>query len=193
MFNTPVFYESESSAGYYRKSFAETNNSLFFSTNGPGSDYDAARADTFQQLLLPETFFGWLNVTPRAGGRVTYYSEESGPAGTNSETWRRVFNTGVDVSFKSSQLWTGATNSLLDMDGLRHIVEPSMSYAYVPRPSTPPQSIAAVRLRSCPACCCCPFNCPITTTLIRLTARTSSASACATRSRPSAPPDSRIC
>jgi LPS-assembly protein len=140
VFGTPVYYESESSAGYYRQMLAATNNSLFASTNGPNFDYAAARADTFQQLLLPETFFGWLNVTPRAGGRFTYYSHETGPGGTNSETYRKIFNTGVDVSFKSSRLWTGATNSLLDLDGLRHIVEPSASYAFVPRPSTlPPQ------------------------------------------------------
>ena len=137
--DTPVYYESESSAGYYRRMLADTN-SLFAGTNGPGYDYAASRADTFQQLLMPYTFFGWLNVTPRAGGRLTYYSAETGPGGTNSETYRKIFNTGLDVSFKSSQLWTDATNSLLDMDGLRHIVEPSASYAFVPRPSTlPPQ------------------------------------------------------
>ena len=63
-----------------------------------------------------------------------------GRAATNGETYRKVFNTGVDASFKSSQLWAGATNSLLDVDGLRHIIEPSVSYAFVPRPSTlPPQ------------------------------------------------------
>ena len=139
VFQTPVYYESESSAGYYRKMFAETN-SLFAGTNGPNFNYSAARADTFQQLLLPWTFFGWLNVTPRAGGRFTYYSEENGPGGTNAETYRKMFNTGVDVSFRSSRLWAGAKNSLLDLDGLRHIIEPSASYAFVPRPSTlPPQ------------------------------------------------------
>jgi LPS-assembly protein len=139
VFDTPVFYESESSAGFYRQNLAETN-SLFAGTNGPNFNYAASRADTFQQLLLPETFFGWLNVTPRAGGRLTYYSGETGPGGTNAETYRKIFNTGVDVSFKSSRLWTGATNSLLDLDGLRHIIEPSASYAFVPRPSTlPPQ------------------------------------------------------
>ncbi|MBU6410746.1 MAG: LPS assembly protein LptD, partial [Verrucomicrobia bacterium] len=136
---TPLYYESESSAGYYRRMFAETN-TLFGGTNGPGADYAAARADTFQQLLLPWTFFGWLNVTPRVGGRFTYYGHESGPGGTNAETYRKIFNTGVDFSFKASRLWTGATNGLLDIDGLRHIIEPSASYAFIPRPSTlPPQ------------------------------------------------------
>ena len=141
VFNTPFYYESESSAGYYRMYFAETNNALFTNNNPNPLAYSAARADTFHQLLLPWTFFGWLNVTPRAGGRFTYYSAETGPGGTNSETWRNVFNTSVETSFKASQLWSGATNSLLAVDGLRHIIEPSVTYAYVPNPSMPPAQL----------------------------------------------------
>jgi lipopolysaccharide assembly outer membrane protein LptD (OstA) len=138
--DTPFYYEGESSAGYYRMYFADTNNALFAATNNPPA-YSAARADTFHQLLLPWTFFNWLNVTPHAGGRFTYYSRESGPGGTNNETDRAVFNTGVGTSFKVSQLWAGATNSLLDIDGLRHIIEPSANYVYVPRPNIPPSRL----------------------------------------------------
>ena len=134
IFDTPVYYESESSAGYYRKFFADTNNPAL-------PDYAAARADTFHQLLLPWTFFNWLNLTPHVGGRFTYYSRESGPGGTNDETYRTVFNTGLGASFKASQLWTGATNSLLEIDGLRHIIEPSANYVFVPHPSTPPSQL----------------------------------------------------
>jgi lipopolysaccharide assembly outer membrane protein LptD (OstA) len=134
VFDTPVYYESESSAGYYRKYFADTNNPAL-------PDYAAARADTYHQLLLPWTFFNWLNLTPRVGGRFTYYSQESGPGGTNNETYRTVFNTGIGASFKASQLWTGATNSLLEIDGLRHIIEPSVNYVFVPHPSTPPSQL----------------------------------------------------
>ena len=140
IFDTPVYYESESSAGYYQRFFAATNNNLFSATNSPPA-YSAARADTFHQLLLPWTFFGWLNVTPHAGGRLTCYSEESGPGGTNNETDRAIFNTGIATSFKVSRLWAGATNSLLDIDGLRHIVEPSVNYVFVPRPTAPPSRL----------------------------------------------------
>jgi LPS-assembly protein len=133
IFNTPIYYESQSSVGYYDKFFADTN-TLFGLTNGPFGGYSAMRADTFHQLLLPETFFDWLNVTPRVGGRATYYGSEGGSAGTNSASTRLVFNTGADVSFKASQLWPDATNSLLQIDGLRHIIEPSLSYVYVPGP-----------------------------------------------------------
>ena len=141
VFNTPIYYESESSAGYYRQFFANTNDALFVNTNAPLPGYSATRADTYQQLLLPRTFFGWLNVTPRVGGRFTYYSAAGGPGGTTGETYRKVFNAGVDVSFKASRLWAGATNSLFDLNGLRHIIEPSLTYAYVPSPSTPPPQL----------------------------------------------------
>ena len=133
--DTPVYYDSESSAGYYKAFFAQTNGVTPFPT------YSAARADTYHQLLVPWTFFNWLNVTPRVGGRYTYYSAETGPGGTNSVVNRTVFNTGISASFKASQLWIGATNSFLQVDGLRHVIEPSANYVYVPNPSAPPSQL----------------------------------------------------
>ena len=133
--NTPVYYDSESSVGYYKMYFTQTNGVT------PSPNYSAARADTYHQITLPWTFFNWLNITPRVGGRFTYYSSESGPGGTNSEAYRTVFNTGIGASFKASQLWAGATNSFLQIDGLRHVIEPSMNYVYVPNPSTPPSQL----------------------------------------------------
>jgi LPS-assembly protein len=133
--DTPVYYDSESSAGYYKAFFAETNGVP------PQPYYAAARADTYHQVLVPWTFFNWLNVAPRVGGRFTYYGTESGPGGTNAVAYRTVFNTGVGASAKASQLWTGATNSLLQVDGLRHIFEPSVNYVYVPKPSVAPAQL----------------------------------------------------
>jgi len=134
---TLLYYESQSSVGYYRKVFADTNG-FFPNTN---FDYSAGRVDTYHQIILPWTFFGWLNVAPRAGGRFTYYTTAGGPGGTTVEHYRKVFNTGMDASFKSSRLWSGATNSLLQIDGLRHIIEPSASYIFVPNPSTTPPKL----------------------------------------------------
>ena len=131
--NTPFYYESDSSAGYYHRRFAETN--------GPTPpSYAAARADTFQQITLPWNLFGWLNVTPRVGGRFTYYSETTNETVSADDIYRGVFNTGAEMSFKAWRLWPAAYSKLLDVNGLRHIVEPSVNYVYVPRPNyTPPQ------------------------------------------------------
>ena len=136
VWDTPVYYDSESSVGWYR-SFDTYTNGLYAGTNGFYAN-SAARADTYHQFTLPWTFFNWLNVAPRVGGRLTYYSERNGPVGQNNEVYREVFNTGVGTSFKSSRLWTEATNSFLEVDGLRHIIEPSANYVFVPKPSTPP-------------------------------------------------------
>lgn len=132
----PFYYNSESSVGYYRRLFAETNGFMTTSNN-----YEAGRADTYHQLTLPETFFGWLNFTPRVGGRLTYYTDASGPGATTDKVTRRVFNTGAEVSFKASRLWPEVKNHLLDLDGLRHIIEPSVNYVYVPTPNARPTEL----------------------------------------------------
>ena len=141
MLDSPIYYESESSVGYFRS----YNSTASWNTNGlysaqPGSYTNSAvRADTFQQLTMPLNFFNWLNVTPRVGGRVTVYSESNSTNATpNHNLGRGVFNTGVEFSFKASQLWAGATNAMLNVDGLRHIIEPTANYVFVPDPSRAP-------------------------------------------------------
>jgi hypothetical protein len=136
VFDTPVYYDSESSIGWYRR-FVTTTNGLYPAREG-SYPYSAMRADTFQQLTLPWTFFNWLNITPRIGGRLTYYSRQVLTNAANDDVARSVFNTGISASFKASRLWTDATNSLLQVDGLRHILEPSANYVFVPQPSQPP-------------------------------------------------------
>jgi LPS-assembly protein len=131
----PLYYQSESSAGYYRRLFAETN-------GAPGNlDFEASRADTYQEILMPHTFFGWLNIIPRAGGRFTYYSEADGPGSTTDEATRAVFDTGAEVTFKLSRLWPQTESRWLDLDGMRHIVEPSANYMYVAKPNYGPSEI----------------------------------------------------
>lgn len=135
---TPVYYASETSIGYYHRVFASA-----LATNGAptGLDYGAARADTYHQLLLPETFFGWLNFTPHIGGRLTYYSQATGPGATTDEQTRGVFDTGAEVSFKAYRLWPDAKSSLFQVDGLRHIIQPSAEYLFVPSPTVAPNQL----------------------------------------------------
>jgi LPS-assembly protein len=134
---TPIYYEGENSFGYFRRKFATGQ----FAGTNLLNDFSATRADTFHQLVLPKTLFGWLNVTPRVGGRVTYYSETDGLKTNFNEQVRGVFNTGVEVSAKASRIFRGAENKLLDVHELRHIVEPSINYVYVPSPTRQPPEL----------------------------------------------------
>jgi LPS-assembly protein len=137
VFDTPLYYDTESSVGWY-ENWQTYTNGLYKGTNGFYAD-TATRGDTFHQLTLPLTFFNWLNITPNVGGRMTYYSSQHLTNGQpDNAVWRGVFNTGVGTSFKASQQWAEATNSLLQMDGLRHIIEPSINYVYVPNPGKSP-------------------------------------------------------
>ena len=60
---------------------------------------------------------------------------------TNSDTFRGVFNTGAELSFKVSRLWPDAQSKTLDLDGLRHILVPSLNYVYVPKPNYGPNGL----------------------------------------------------
>lgn len=64
--DSPFYYEGENSAAFLRKSYVK----------GSGAeDYSSARFDTSHELFYPTRNFGFLNITPRAGFRETYYSD----------------------------------------------------------------------------------------------------------------------
>jgi LPS-assembly protein len=132
---TPLFYQSSSSAGYLERVYGVTN-----SLPAPES-YAAFRGDTWHQLVLPQTLFGFLNVEPRAGGRYTHYSEANGPGAFTTAQNRWVFNTGMEANFKASRVWPAVSSKFLDLDGLRHIVQPWANYAFIPDPSAPVQKL----------------------------------------------------
>lgn len=135
---TPIFYESDSDAGYFERKYAETD-----PVNGT-NDFGATRLDTFHQFTLPRTYFGWLNVTPRVGGRITYYHNSWGAISRTNDfinETRGVFNTGAEASFKASRVWSGVENKAFEVNGIRHIVEPSINYVFVPDPSVPPSQL----------------------------------------------------
>ena len=151
LFGSRLFYEGESSAGFYRRNFAG---------DGGLDDYDTFRADTFHQLTLPNTYFGWLSIIPRVGVRGTYY----GDSGTYEDVivpqrtvdalvpgeqvtridptterrlreggsvFRPVVNAGLEASFKFSRAFEQAQSRRWGLDGLRHVVQPYMNFSYV--------------------------------------------------------------
>jgi hypothetical protein len=82
-----------------------------------------------------------LKVTPRAGGRLTYYGDVEGVNAATNAQGRGVFNTGVDFSLKASRVYPGVESPFWDVNGLRHIVEPDVNYSYIPAPSRAPSQL----------------------------------------------------
>ena len=161
---TPFFYDSQNSAGFYERQFS--NGSLF-------PDYHSFRIDSYQQISRPGTYFGWLSVVPHVGARVTYYENSGftqqeveditestttiGPNGVpvttnttvpqtteklveNGNLLRLAVTAGMEASFKFSKAYEGVQSRLFGLDGLRHVVQPFVDYSFV-RVDQPPESI----------------------------------------------------
>ena len=125
--------DSEIGAGDYGLSNALAANNL----NGLGF----ARFHTYQELLLPKTFLGWLNVVPRIGAGFTHYEGIDGgiktidtTAGTSSSFTsftRGLLHAGLDISFKVSKSWEDYKMDRIGIDGLRHVTQPYINLSYL--------------------------------------------------------------
>ncbi|MBQ7722649.1 MAG: LPS-assembly protein LptD [Kiritimatiellae bacterium] len=141
---TPFYYESESSGGFLKRDFADYDNS----DNTVADSYDSLRVDTRHTIYLPEKFFGFLSVVPRAAYRGTYYGttynevKEEHFDGTNTTVstrydddgsgLRSLFELGFETSFKAYGLYEDEAGRI------RHIVEPYINYTFIPEPNLRP-------------------------------------------------------
>jgi lipopolysaccharide assembly outer membrane protein LptD (OstA) len=139
--NTSVFYEGETSAGYYRNEPAASY--LVSDISNPPFAGESTRFDTYHQLLMPHTLWNWLSVVPKAGARYTYYGRgpETLSSADTDELRREVFNAGIETSFKLSRTWADARNKMFGVDGLRHVIQPFANYQWVSTPGLSPDEI----------------------------------------------------
>ena len=133
LFGGPIFYEGETSFADLRLQFAKDSGF---------ENYGTTRLDTFHQLLYPNTYFGWLSIVPRVGFRTTYYGDTrdlgktmftpdpnplvpdfllpnptlANPIAFGGDTFRTVFNTGAEASFKVSRTWENVQSRALGLD-----------------------------------------------------------------------------
>lgn len=144
---TPFYYESASAGGFLRREYADYD----VSTNSVPDSYDSARIDTRHAIYLPEKFFGFLSVVPRAAYRGTYYGttykqvQDVRTDGTNSIPYyrneengaalRSLFELGFETSFKAYGIYED------DAGLIRHIVEPYINYTFIPEPNLRPNEL----------------------------------------------------
>ncbi len=95
------------------------------------TDRGFSRYDSFHELSMPKTLFGWLNVNPKVGFRTTAYDNiESSDDSLNDQN-RYAAYVGLDTSFKLSRDYPNIVMPKLGVDGFRHVVQPYLSYSYV--------------------------------------------------------------
>lgn len=94
------------------------------------------RYDSYNRLSYA-TKLSFLNVTPYTAMRQTYYDRGREGRDFNSNSHiDGIFYTGVDVSTKFYRVfYTEASPLGMEINDLRHIITPSISYSYNPRPT----------------------------------------------------------
>ena len=126
IFNSPVFYEGETSVGKLARTYPNTSNTSTL------INYSATRVDSYHQLLFPHVYGGWFSFTPKVGIRGTYYSNSYDNAGqATGDTFRTAANAGFEASFKISREFEQVTSRTWGLDGLRHVIQPYTDLSYV--------------------------------------------------------------
>jgi len=87
------------------------------------------RFDAYYGLEKPFAPTRWFTFTPVAGGRVTHYTDALG--GKDNYT-RSLGEFGFDARLLASGTFD-YKNERWDIDGLRHLIEPRVSYRYAPK------------------------------------------------------------
>ncbi len=97
----------------------------------PTTQYRTDRLDLYYGLERPIVPAEWLAITPVAGGRFTSYTNtfQSGP---NKSYNRLLGEVGVDAALRASGTFA-YKNERWDIDGLRHLITPRLSYRYIPQ------------------------------------------------------------
>ncbi len=157
--NTPFLYETESRAGFLQQGFSENLR------NAGAEEYETLRLHTDHVISYPYKTMGWLNLIPRAGFGLTYYSEtfkveeqvtsssetdpDTGIITTNFSTnnvqqassgdMRLLPELGLEASFKAFGLLSEGPTSM--GTGVRHVVEPFANYTLIPEPDLTPSEI----------------------------------------------------
>ncbi|MBA4138397.1 MAG: hypothetical protein C0518_13895 [Opitutus sp.] len=115
-------------AGFYERataSFAVLEEDAFLNVPQQRS----TRLDAYYGLERPFAPAPWFTFTPVAGGRVTHYADARGG---KDEYTRTIGEIGFDARFRSSATFD-YKNDAWEIDGLRHLVEPRLSYRYAPK------------------------------------------------------------
>jgi len=178
IFNSPIEYTSTSSMVNFEQRFADTQ---YFQEPGgyiynsfphttaydfyhPGSqnyqydttqtgNYNAFRYDTYHEFSYNHQFFNFLSLTPRVGGRLTYYSDDNqniydttNNDGSRDDQLRNpktrlAVDAGLSGDFKLSRTWTDVKDPALGIDGIRHVLEPFFDAEFAPSPTVTPNQI----------------------------------------------------
>lgn len=104
----------------------------------------STRYDAYYGLERPIAATPWFTFTPVAGGRITHYANAENGKDTYTRTIGEV---GFDARLRAAGTFD-YKNPLWEIDGLRHLVEPRLSYRYAPEAASGARYIPAIDRRA---------------------------------------------
>ncbi|QSH41181.1 hypothetical protein P0136_09370 [Lentisphaerota bacterium ZTH] len=156
-----IFWEGQTDVGYFRMKWRQFDEPRTAGNGVDPSDYQSARFDTVNFLYYPIRL-DWLTLVPRAGVRMTAYSntskqkvdeddlqtmfaveEAEGTADGDVVNYdndggskvRFIGEVGLEGTTKFIRSWQNVKNAYWQLDGLRHVIEPYFNYTYITNPT----------------------------------------------------------
>ncbi|QYY35548.1 LPS assembly protein LptD [Ruficoccus sp. ZRK36] len=98
------------------------------SPTGAFQTLESNRVNAYYGLTYPIAATDWMTITPVAGVMATHYAVTLG----NNGSYTRVLGEfGVDVDLSAVGVWD-YQNEFWEIDGLRHFLQPTIQYRYIP-------------------------------------------------------------
>lgn len=159
--NTNFYYQGDLSMDYMKMDWIKFDWDTKRYPNEKLKNYSSFRLDTTHFLYFPLRF-DWLTLVPRAGLKLTAYSNTSkekvtvedlntlfqaaDPQNTRGmllhnyddkgkAKLRFAGEIGVEASTKIYNSWQDVRSSFLALDGLRHVIRPYINYTLIPKPN----------------------------------------------------------
>ncbi len=157
-----IYYQGETTFDYLMMSWRKYDKPRLAGNMVDPKDYESARFDTLHMFYYPFSI-DWLNLLPRAGFRLTYYSKSSKkkinqddvdamytvdndgqgePPGDvvnydskGGDKFRFTGELGLEGNTKIYRAWNDVKSPFLELDGLRHVIQPYFNYEFLPSPS----------------------------------------------------------
>jgi len=128
--NSNLYLTSKTTAGSLSQKIANIND-----------DYNAQRVNTHNAFNYPKTL-GWLYANPYVGNYSTFYSKN---LNGSENIFRTALETGIDFSTKAYKTFNTDFNLFgQDVDKIRHIITPKISYNYITKPSVSKDNIYSI-------------------------------------------------
>ncbi len=162
LFGTNLYYQGDLSFDYLKTNWIEFDIE-------PEKVYDDSELKNYESFRFDNTNFfyyplrfEWVNIVPRAGFKMTAYSDSSRNPVTNSQLlqlfqaadpegttayhlhnyddhggsrFRFIGELGIEASTKIYNTWQDVRSTWLLLDGLRHVMSPYINYTFIPKPT----------------------------------------------------------